>query len=118
MATITRKTYTVDMTGKVLGRAASDIASHLIGKTNPAYQTNTDIGDNVVVTNVDKMIVTGNKIEDKVYHRHTGRPGGLRTKSLKEMWGKESAAILRQAVSRMLPKNKHRDARILRLTIE
>jgi large subunit ribosomal protein L13 len=115
--TITRKTYSVDASGKILGRLASDIARHLMGKTNVAYQAHIDAGDVVIVTNVDKIIVTGNKMDEKVYHRHTGYPGGIRTKGMAEMWKKNPADVLEAAVSRMLPKNKHRTARLLRLKI-
>lgn len=117
MATIERKTYTVDASGKILGRMATDIAMHLMGKTSAAFQPNVDAGDAVVVMNVAKMEVTGKKYEDKVYHRHTGYPGGIRTKTMRQMWEKDAAGVLRAAVSRMLPKNKHRKARLLRLTI-
>jgi large subunit ribosomal protein L13 len=117
MATIERKTYTVDASGKILGRLATDIAMHLMGKTSPAFQSNVDAGDEVVVTNSNKMEVTGKKYEVKEYHHHTGHPGGLRTKTMRQMWEKNSADVLRAAVSRMLPKNKHRKARLLRLTI-
>ena len=115
--TTERKTYSVDATGKILGRLASDIASHLIGKTNPSFEKHIDGGDFVVVTNVAKMTVTGKKYEDKEYHHHTAHPGGLRTKTMRQMWEKDPADVLRAAVSRMLPKNKHRTARLLRLTI-
>lgn len=117
MATIERKTYTVDASGKILGRLATDIAMHLMGKTSAAFQPNVDAGDEVVVTNVAKMEVTGKKYEDKQYHHHTGYPGGIRTKTMRQMWEKDAAQVLRAAVSRMLPKNKHRKARLLRLTI-
>lgn len=117
MATIERKTYTVDASGKILGRLATDLARHLMGKTNVGFLPHIDAGDVVVVTNVEKMEVTGKKYEEKVYHRHTGYPGGLRTKTMRQMWEKEAADVLRAAVSRMLPKNKHRKARLMRLTI-
>ncbi len=113
-----RKTYTVDVSGKVLGRAATDIARHLMGKTDPAFQSHIDAGDIVIVKNVSKLVVTGRKMEQKVYHHHTGHPGGLRTKTLANMWAADPGEVLRAAVSRMLPKNKHRNPRILRLIIE
>jgi large subunit ribosomal protein L13 len=115
--TITRKTYSVDATGKVLGRLASDIARHLMGKTNVNFQPHIDAGDVVIVTNVAKIVFTGNKMDQKVYHRHTAHPGGLRTTTLATKWQKSPADVLEAAVSRMLPKNKHRTARILRLKI-
>jgi large subunit ribosomal protein L13 len=117
MAITTRKTYTVDASGKILGRLATDIAMHLMGKTSPAFQPHVDAGDSVVVMNVDGMKVTGKKYEAKKYYRHSGQPGGLKTKTMRQLWEKDPAEVLRQAVSRMLPKNKHRTARMLRLTI-
>lgn len=117
MAKIERKTYTVDASGKIVGRLATDIAMHLMGKTSAAFQPHIDAGDIVVVSNAEKMTVTGKKMEDKVYHHHTGHPGGLRSKTMRQLWEKDATAVLRAAVSRMLPKNKHRKARLLRLTI-
>ena len=117
MAIITRKTYTVDASGKILGRLATDIAMHLMGKTSPAFQSNVDAGDKIVVTNVAKIKVTGKKYEVKEYHHHSGHPGGLKTKTMRQMWEKDPADVLRAAVSRMLPKTKHRTARMLRLNI-
>lgn len=117
MANIVRKTYTVDADGKIVGRIATDIAMHLMGKTNVAFQPHIDAGDKVIVTNAAKMKVTGHKYEDKLYHHHTGHPGGLRTKTMRVMWEKDPSSVLRAAVSRMLPKNKHRKARLMRLTI-
>lgn len=117
MANIQRKTYTVDASGKILGRLASDIAMHLMGKTDPAFQSNIDAGEFVVVTNAAGIKVTGKKMEQKEYHHHTAHPGGLRTKTLAQVWEKDPTDVLRRAVSRMLPKTKHRTARLLRLTI-
>lgn len=117
MATITRKTYSVDASGKILGRLATDIAMHLMGKTNANFQSNIDAGDEVIVTNCEKILVTGKKYEEKEYHHHSGYPGGLKTKTMRQMWEKDPREVLKAAVSRMLPKNKHRTARMLRLTI-
>lgn len=117
MANMERKTYTVDASGKILGRLATDIAMHLMGKTDAAYQPNVDAGDYVVVTNVAGLKVTGKKMEQKVYHHHTHYPGGLVTKQMGKVWQDDPADVLRRAVSRMLPKTKHRTARMLRLTI-
>lgn len=117
MAIPPRKTYTIDASGKILGRLATDIAMHLMGKTSAAFQPNIDAGDIVVVTNASGMKVTGKKYEEKEYHHHTGHPGGLKTKTMRQIWEKDPAEVLRQAVSRMLPKNKHRTARMLRLNI-
>ncbi len=115
--TIERKTHTVDASGKILGRLATEIAMHLMGKTNPNFQPNIDAGDHVIVTNVAGILVTGKKYEQKLYHHHTFHPGGLRTKTMRNLWEENPAKVLEAAVSRMLPKNKHRTARILRLKI-
>ena len=117
MANIERKTYTVDASGKILGRLASEIAMHLMGKTNVGYQPNIDAGDFVVVSNASGIKVTGRKMDQKVYHHHTNHPGGLKTKSMAKVWEEDPTSVLRRAVSRMLPKTKHRTARLLRLTI-
>ena len=76
---ITRAWYVVDASDKVLGRLATEIASRLRGKHKPIYTPHMDTGDFIVVTNVEKIRVTGNKAEDKLYHRHSGYPGGIRT---------------------------------------
>ncbi len=118
MANIERKTTTFDASGKIVGRLASDIARRLMGKTSVAYQPNVDAGEFVKVTNASKMVVTGKKMTQKVYQHHTAHPGGLRTKTIAEMWAADPTDVLRMAVSRMLPKTKHRKARMMRLTIE
>lgn len=107
-----------DATDKILGRFASQIARSLMGKTSAAYQPHIDSGAKVVVTNVDKIKVTGKKMVQKMYYHHTGHPGGLRTKSLQAKWNESPAEVLRMAVSRMLPKNRLRTGRLLRLTIK
>lgn len=117
MATINRKTVTLDATDKIAGRFASQIARELMGKTDPAYQPHIDSGAVVHVSNVDKMKFTGNKVVQKVYHHHSGHPGGLHSKTLGALWAESPAKVLRAAVSRMLPKNRHRKSRLLRLKI-
>lgn len=118
MATINRKTVTIDATDKVLGRLASQIAFTLIGKDDPIYQAHIDAGSIVIVENCDKIKVTGKKFTDKLYHHHSNHPGGLHTQTMREMWQQKSPAeVLRKAVSRMLPKNRHRTNRMLRLKI-
>lgn len=114
---INRKTLKLDATDQVLGRFASQIARALMGKNNPAYQPHIDAGDVVYVENSSKMKVTGNKTVQKMYHHHTNHPGGLKTKSLGTMWNESPTKVLRLAVSRMLPKNRHRKSRLLRLKI-
>ncbi len=118
MTKIERKTTSFDATDRAPGRLASEIARALMGKTSVAYQSNVDAGDFVIVKNAGKMKWTGKKMDQKVYHHHTAHPGGLRTKTLKDMWKKDPTEVLRMAVSRMLPKNKHRTPRMIRLTVE
>lgn len=112
-----RKTVKLDASGKILGRLATQIAMSLMGKTSAAYQPNVDAGDLVVVTNVAGIKVTGKKYEDKLYFHHSGHPGGIHQKTMRVMWEKDPASVLRAAVSRMLPKNKHRTNRMKRLSI-
>lgn len=113
-----RKTYTVDAQDKILGRLATDIAMHLIGKNNVAFQSHQDVGDVVIVENVSGIKVTGAKYEDKKYYSHSGQPGGLKTRTMRNLWEKNPALVLKAAVSRMLPKNKHRKTRLMRLKIK
>ena len=117
MTNAERKTVTLDATDKILGRFATEIAMALMGKNSVAFQPHVDAGDNVVVANVGMLVVTGRKMAQKLYRHHTGHPGGLRTKTMAAMWQKSPADVLRFAVSRMLPKNKHRKERLMRLNI-
>jgi len=114
---IERDVYKVDASGKVPGRIASDIAHHLIGKHKVSYQPHIDAGDVVEVTNVAEMKIHPKKLLQKKYHNHSGYPGGLRTRTLEEVIEKDPAKVLEYAVSRMLPKNKHRATRMKRLKI-
>lgn len=117
MATINRKTVTFDATDKIVGRLATQIARALMGKNDPAYQPHIDAGDVVIVENVSKMKVTGKKAEQKVYYHHSGHPGGLHAKTMRALWDESPVKVLRAAVSRMLPKNRHRKSRLMRLKI-
>ena len=101
---ITRDWYVVDASGKVLGRLAAEIAHRLRGKHKPQFTRHIDTGDFIVVVNVDKLRVTGNKAKDKLYHRHSGYPGGLYTTSFEKMQEKVPARVLEKAVKGMLPK--------------
>ncbi len=112
-----RKTVAFDATGKILGRLATQIAMNLVGKTSAVYQPNVDAGNLVVVTNCAGIKVTGKKYEDKKYFHHSGHPGGIHETTMRVMWEKDPASVLRAAVSRMLPKNKHRTNRMKRLSI-
>jgi large subunit ribosomal protein L13 len=98
--------YVVDATDKVLGRLACEIAQVLRGKRKPTYAPHLDMGDRVIVVNAEKIRVTGNKAEQKLYYRHTGYPGGLRTTSYSRMMAEHPERILKRAVWGMLPHNK------------
>ncbi len=101
----TRDWVLVDVSGKVVGRAASCIANLLRGKNRPDYTPNTDCGNFVVVTNAAKVKFSGKKWDDKMYHHHTGFPGGLKSISAKKLLVKHPDEIMRTAVWGMLPKN-------------
>jgi len=96
----------VDAAGKTLGRLATQIADALRGKRKPQYTPHIDTGDFVVVVNAAKISVTGNKREQKLYYRHSGYPGGLRTRTLDEMLDKRPEEVIRLAVRGMLPRNR------------
>jgi large subunit ribosomal protein L13 len=96
----------VDAGGKTLGRLATQIADALRGKRKPEYTPHIDTGDFVVVVNAEKVAVTGNKRQQKLYHRHSGYPGGLRTRTLDEMLDRRPEEVIRLAVKGMLPRNR------------
>ena len=101
---VKRDWFLVDATDKVLGRLASEIASRLRGKHKAEYTPHVDTGDYIVVVNVEKLRVTGAKAEDKLYHRHTGYPGGLYTTNFTKMQQRFPGRVLEKAVKGMLPK--------------
>ena len=101
---VQRDWYVVDASDKVLGRLASAIAHRLRGKHKPIYTPHVDTGDFIVVTNVEKIKVTGNKAEQKLYHRHSGYPGGVRTVSFAQLQQRFPERALERAVKGMLPK--------------
>ncbi len=105
-ATVTKEWVVVDAEGHNLGRLASKVAMILRGKYKPSYTPHVDCGDNVIVINAEKINLTGNKLEDKTYIRHTGYPGGQRELSAKILQAKNPAALVEKAVKGMLPKNK------------
>lgn len=116
---IQRKNITVDAENKSLGRLAAEVAVLLRGKNKPTYLPYIDSGDTVVVKNVDKMKITGNKLEDKNYFHYTGYLGNLKKKTLKEFLAKSGhKEVLRTAIMGMLPKNKLRAKQIKRLRFE
>jgi large subunit ribosomal protein L13 len=101
-----RDWYVVDADGKTLGRLATQIADALRGKRKPEYTPHCDTGDFVVVVNAEKVRVTGNKPQRKLYHRHSGYPGGLRSRTFAEMLDRRPEEVIRKAVKGMLPRNR------------
>jgi large subunit ribosomal protein L13 len=101
---ITQDWFVVDATDKVLGRLASQIALRLRGKHKPIFTPHMDTGDFIVVTNVEKLRVTGTKVDTKLYHRHTGYPGGIKTTTFGKMQARFPGRALEKAVKGMLPK--------------
>ena len=101
-----RQWLVVDASGQTLGRLATQIADTLRGKRKPTYTPHIDTGDFVVVVNAEKIRVTGNKLADKRYYRHSGYPGGLKSRSLQEMLDRRPEEVIRLAVKGMLPRNR------------
>jgi large subunit ribosomal protein L13 len=112
-----RNWLVVDATGKTLGRLATQIADALRGKRKPDYTPHIDVGDFVVVVNAEKISVTGNKRAEKRYYRHSGYPGGLRSRTLNEMLERRPEEVLRRAVKGMLPRNRLGRAQLRKLKI-
>jgi large subunit ribosomal protein L13 len=102
---IERKWFVVDAENKVLGRLASEIAFRLRGKHKPNFSPHLDVGDFIVVVNADKVKLTGNKLDDKVYYRHSGYMGGIKERTAKEVLEKNPTDLLKMAVKGMLSKN-------------
>ena len=102
--TVTHDWYLIDADGKTLGRMAAEIATRLRGKHKPEYTPHVDTGDYIVVINADKVKVTGNKAKDKMYHGHTGYPGGLKSISFEKLMQKAPERTIQSAVKGMLPK--------------
>ena len=105
-ATVSKEWVVVDAQGEILGRLSSQIAKVIRGKHKPSYTPHVDCGDNVIVINADKVKLTGNKLEEKVYQRYTGYPGGQRFESPKQLLAKHPTRIVEKAVRGMLPKNR------------
>lgn len=114
---IKRSWHLIDLKGKTLGRISTDIAKLLMGKSKPYFVRNLDCGDHVVVINAKDVVATGKKEEKKTYARHSGYPGGFRSETLREVREKNPAAIIRHAVSGMLPQNKLKDSMLKRLYV-
>ncbi len=104
--TVERKWYVIDAEGKPLGRVASKAAHILRGKHKVTYTPHIDCGDYVIIVNASKVLLTGNKLEDKKYYSHSQYPGGLRTRTAKEMIEKYPEEMVEKAVKGMLPKNR------------
>jgi large subunit ribosomal protein L13 len=107
----------VDAAGKTLGRLATQIADVLRGKRKPQYTPHCDVGDFVIVVNAEKIAVTGKKRSDKLYHRHSGYPGGLRTRTLNDMLERQPEEVIRKAVKGMLPRNRLARAQLRKLKV-
>ena len=114
---VQRDWYVIDATDKVLGRMASRIAMILQGKTKPIYTPHVDTGDFVVVTNAEKIKLTGNKMNEKVYYTHSGYPGGFKETPIKKWMEKHPDRIVNLAVKRMLPKTKLGSAMLKKLKV-
>lgn len=112
------KTHTIDATGKVLGRLAAEVAVLLRGKDNPGFVLYKDAGDDVIIKNIKKIIISGKKIDQKKYYHHSGYPGGLKEISMKKVFEKNPSEVFKKAVLGMLPKNKLRPQQIKRLKFE
>jgi large subunit ribosomal protein L13 len=112
-----RNWLVVDATGKTLGRLATQIADALRGKRKPEYTPHCDVGDFVVVVNAERIVVTGNKREHKLYHRHSGYPSGLRSRTLGDMLERRPEEVIRLAVKGMLPRTRLGRAQLRKLKI-
>jgi len=116
-ATRERNWLVVDADGKNLGRLSTQIASVLRGKHKPEFTPHCDVGDFVIVVNAEKIAVTGKKRSDKLYHRHSGYPGGLRTRTLNDMLERQPEEVIRKAVKGMLPRNRLARAQLRKLKV-
>jgi len=103
---IEREWHVIDASDKVLGRLATQVANLLMGKHKPIFSRNLDTGDFIVIINADKVRVTGNKAKQKLYYRHSGYPGGLKSISLEKMMQANPARVIEHAVKGMLPHNR------------
>jgi large subunit ribosomal protein L13 len=114
---ISRDWYVVDAEGQILGRLATQIADRLRGKGKPGYTPHVDTGDFVVVVNAEKIAVTGSKLDSKLYYRHSGYPGGLKQRTLRDELELRPTEVLRKAVKGMLPRNRLARQQITKLKI-
>jgi len=114
---IQREWFVIDAKGQTLGRLATQVATLLRGKHKPIYAPHADVGDFVIVVNADKIRVTGNKLDQKIYYRHSGYPGGIKSRTLRELLNRYPDRVIRLAVRGMLPKNRLGRATIKKLKI-
>ena len=114
---VKREWFVIDATDKVLGRVATEVALRLRGKHKPVYTPHVDTGDHIVVINAEKIAVTGNKEEGKIYYRHTGHPGGIKDVNVRELRERAPTRILENAVRGMMPKNSLGRAMLKKLHI-
>jgi large subunit ribosomal protein L13 len=114
---VERKWYVIDAAEAPLGRISTVAATLLTGKGKTQFTKHIDCGDFVIIVNTDNLVVTGNKMEDKMYYKHSGYPGGLKELQLKEKMAKDSTQVLIKAIRGMLPVNKLRDGRLARLKV-
>lgn len=114
---IKRNWHLIDAEGKVLGRIATEIAGLLIGKNKPVFSNHMDMGDFVVVINVDKLVVTGKKAKQKTYKSHSGYPGGFKEVKFEKLMNEQPQKILEHAVRGMLPDNRLKSGRMARLKL-
>lgn len=114
---IKRGEHTIDAEGRVLGKVATEAAELLMGKRKPVFSRHIDTGDRVVVVNAARVRVTGKKLLQKEYHRHSGYPGGFKTVTLGEMLDARPEAVIEHAVRGMLPQNRLGDSMIKKLTV-
>ncbi len=114
---IKRDWYEIDLKDQILGRVATQMAFHLMGKNKPLTSPNLDSGDFVVAINAKDIKVTGKKLDQKMYQHHSGHPGGFKELTLTQMMAKDPRKVIEQAVKGMLPKNKLRSQRMRRLKV-
>ena len=112
-----RDWYVVDAEGKTLGRLATQIADALRGKRKPEYTPHVDTGDFVIVINAERIHVTGDKLTKKIYYRHSGYPGGIKSRTLGEMLDRRPEEVIRKAVKGMLPRNRLARAQLRKLKV-
>jgi large subunit ribosomal protein L13 len=116
-ATRERNWVVIDAEGQTLGRLATEIANTLRGKRKPEYTPHCDVGDFVIVVNAERISVTGKKLDEKLYYRHSGYPGGLRSRTLQEMLDRRPEEVIRKAVKGMLPRNRLGRAQLRKLKV-